>query len=409
MKIKNLALFYILVCCLFIICLSYDVIIIGAGASGIAAASELTQNGIKVKILEARNRIGGRIYTDFHSFGYPIDHGAIHITRQPDNPIAKLAEFYKINQVSMDRSKLLVILKNNKIIKNALVRMDILKNKFISFCKKNYKKYKNKSIKFILNEFKRKFQFSLLDKILVSQVGPSLNFGLYTPLNDVKEFLFKGAKIWPGDLTMTPDGYIKILEPEARKLDIKFNTTIRSIDQSSLPKKIILTDEAGNKYISDYVILTVPLGYLKKNLIKFSPELSKNKKEAVGKLEFFKMNKIFIEFEEKFWPDADYFSFLVPPLFCHFVGNMSKVYKNSNHNVLLFFIFEDQFDFLKTKTDLEIQEMIILSLKSTFPDYKNKIKIKKYLKTNWNDDPYSYGSFTELAGHEYLRRKKVNF
>lgn len=41
-----------------------NVIIVGAGASGIAAASKLFQNGFKnVKILEAENRIGGRVFT----------------------------------------------------------------------------------------------------------------------------------------------------------------------------------------------------------------------------------------------------------------------------------------------------------------------------------------------------------
>ena len=40
----------------------YDVIIIGAGAAGISAAKNLIYNGKKVIILEARNRIGGRIH-----------------------------------------------------------------------------------------------------------------------------------------------------------------------------------------------------------------------------------------------------------------------------------------------------------------------------------------------------------
>jgi len=40
-----------------------DVIIIGAGAAGLAAALELGRSGLSVSILEARNRIGGRIFT----------------------------------------------------------------------------------------------------------------------------------------------------------------------------------------------------------------------------------------------------------------------------------------------------------------------------------------------------------
>ena len=43
----------------------FDTLIIGAGAAGIAAARKLHDAGQKVAILEARNRIGGRIHTDF--------------------------------------------------------------------------------------------------------------------------------------------------------------------------------------------------------------------------------------------------------------------------------------------------------------------------------------------------------
>ena len=46
-----------------------EIIIIGAGASGLAAASRLCEHGIhpaQITILEAENRIGGRIYTHQH-------------------------------------------------------------------------------------------------------------------------------------------------------------------------------------------------------------------------------------------------------------------------------------------------------------------------------------------------------
>lgn len=44
--------------------LSESIVIIGAGASGVAAAAKLKENGFKnITILEAKNRIGGRINT----------------------------------------------------------------------------------------------------------------------------------------------------------------------------------------------------------------------------------------------------------------------------------------------------------------------------------------------------------
>src|SRR5438552_3523093 len=54
-----------------------DVIVIGAGVAGLAAAVDLTRGGIAVEILEARERIGGRIFTQHDStLNHPIDFGA---------------------------------------------------------------------------------------------------------------------------------------------------------------------------------------------------------------------------------------------------------------------------------------------------------------------------------------------
>lgn len=51
------------------------VVIIGGGIAGLTAARDLTRAGIKVTLLEARDRLGGRILTD-HSTGYPVELGA---------------------------------------------------------------------------------------------------------------------------------------------------------------------------------------------------------------------------------------------------------------------------------------------------------------------------------------------
>ena len=54
-----------------------SVIVIGAGAAGLMAAYELSQNGKQVIILEAANRLGGRIHTiSDPSFSQPIELGA---------------------------------------------------------------------------------------------------------------------------------------------------------------------------------------------------------------------------------------------------------------------------------------------------------------------------------------------
>ncbi|MBM3520342.1 MAG: FAD-dependent oxidoreductase [Alphaproteobacteria bacterium] len=53
-----------------------DVVVIGAGSAGIAAARRLIAKGRSVVVIEAANRIGGRAFTDRTTFGLPYDQGA---------------------------------------------------------------------------------------------------------------------------------------------------------------------------------------------------------------------------------------------------------------------------------------------------------------------------------------------
>ena len=69
-----------------------DVVIIGAGAAGIAAAKELRTLGQNFLLLEASHRIGGRAYTENVAPGMPFDLGAHWIMAPSENPLMPLAK-----------------------------------------------------------------------------------------------------------------------------------------------------------------------------------------------------------------------------------------------------------------------------------------------------------------------------
>lgn len=77
-----------------------DVVIIGAGAAGIAAAHVLQKQGLSFVHLEASDRVGGRAFTETSTFGVPYDHGAHWVQNQRRNPYFQRAvdsgnRFYK--------------------------------------------------------------------------------------------------------------------------------------------------------------------------------------------------------------------------------------------------------------------------------------------------------------------------
>jgi monoamine oxidase len=71
---------------------NYDAVVIGAGAAGLTAAKTLVEAGHSVRVLEARDRIGGRAYTDTATFGVPVDLGCAWLHNAEVNPFVPIAK-----------------------------------------------------------------------------------------------------------------------------------------------------------------------------------------------------------------------------------------------------------------------------------------------------------------------------
>jgi monoamine oxidase len=85
-----------------------DVIVIGAGAAGLAATRSLLAAGCRVALLEARDRIGGRAWTEpWH--GMAFDHGASFIHAEQLNPWTRVARRLRIATTVDPRRRLLFI------------------------------------------------------------------------------------------------------------------------------------------------------------------------------------------------------------------------------------------------------------------------------------------------------------
>lgn len=67
-----------------------DILIVGAGAAGLAAATRVAAAKQRFALIEAKDRAGGRCVTDTQTFGAPFDRGAHWIHRDDDNPLVKL-------------------------------------------------------------------------------------------------------------------------------------------------------------------------------------------------------------------------------------------------------------------------------------------------------------------------------
>lgn len=77
------------------------VVVVGAGLAGLAAATTLSSAGFGVQVLEARDRVGGRVHTD-HSLGAPVELGAAWIHGVTGNPMVDLVAAAGLRLVPTD-------------------------------------------------------------------------------------------------------------------------------------------------------------------------------------------------------------------------------------------------------------------------------------------------------------------
>lgn len=259
---KNLTLILILLCLFFTSCFKWaaraedkipeqtaldktytyqgKVIIIGAGASGLAAAKVLEQNNIDYLILEATNRYGGRLKKDTTMADFPIDIGAEWIHSNP---------------------RILNVIKGKK---GNQIDEELIPYKLESGAKWDGKKLKpvSKSYMNFIYDFMPESKFK--------------NSTWYDFVND------NIAK----EVTQ----------------NVVYNSAVKSVDYSG--EKIIITTAKGQKYEADKVVVTVSIGVLKSNNISFIPDLNSEKKKAIESITFNSGFKVALKFSEKFYPDA---------------------------------------------------------------------------------------------------------
>ena len=85
----------------------FDVVIVGAGTAGLAAARALQTAGQNVIVLEAASHIGGRCITATSGYTHPFDKGGSWLHSADINPLARIAERenVKLHKRPWERSK----------------------------------------------------------------------------------------------------------------------------------------------------------------------------------------------------------------------------------------------------------------------------------------------------------------
>lgn len=277
-------------------------IVIGAGISGLAAATTLKDAGWDVFVLEARDRIGGRIDTD-RSLGEVLERGANWIHGVDGNPLLPLARAAGAVPVETDYGDVLAFgpdgsLLSDAVLEKAEAKYDTLLKRIDAHLDKDDDRPLLSALRFEMHRF--------LDDPLLAALGADTESDTGGRLEEISAYYFDEDDVFDGPDVILAGGYDRICDLLARHLKIRFGEPIVTVRHGSGQATIETTT---GKYQADHVICTVPLGVLKTGAIRFDPPLPARQAAAIGRIGFGQVAKLALTFDAPTWPEDPHFFF----------------------------------------------------------------------------------------------------
>ncbi|KAK6385871.1 hypothetical protein LTS17_001443 [Exophiala oligosperma] len=349
------------------------VAVIGAGVAGLRASDVLARSGCKVTLYEARSRVGGRVH-QLSCGGHTVDMGPNWIHGTKGNPIMTMAEatnsvvtapdeaggaLYDSNghrrsddeAVSLSEKVWEMVVDAFKYSDENSTSIDPQRSLFEHFSEQIDKA--NPKV-----DAKRK-----TDLLAEAQMwGPFVGDSVET--QSLKFFFLE--ECIEGENVFVASTYRDILAEIAKvtkhpNVDLLLSTEVTKVDYTGTSSpKVTVTTATGQKASFDEVVVTCPLGWLKRNYEKvFTPRLPPRLSEAIQHINYGRLEKLYVTFPSAFWirdASSGKMSTDNVPLFTHFhdpkyvdhssneawnqsVMSLAHMPSGHEHPTLLFYVY----------------------------------------------------------------------
>jgi monoamine oxidase len=394
----------------------YDVVIVGAGIAGLTAARELTRAGRKVLIVEARDRVGGRIHTIQSSEGHPVELGATWVGPDQHEVLAMLTEYNIPLRKNLDTGKNVQYLDKKRSeykgtvppisvfalidMANALRKLDKATNKINlsepwmspkagDLDKMTAKEYLNsivwlKSVRSTVEIAIRTIfgcedhEISALYFLWVMKSGVSF-LKLASATNGAQQ-----DSILPGSITLPNAVYKEILD---KGCHVHLSEPVEHIDQTD--KEVVTIRTGKGQYKARFCVMAMPPSLSLK--MRYSPLLPPAKDQLAQNMPMGAVLKTITIYENPFWLKAGYSGQTISDL-----GPVCATYDHSEEDIKFYAII----GFVNGKHAIKWRQSALEERKkAVFEEYamlwksKEALTPKEYIEMDWTTEEFSRGCY----------------
>ncbi len=278
-----------------------SIVIVGAGIAGLAAAAHLQVQGFQVVVLEARDRIGGRISTS-HAFGVPVELGALWLLGATGNPLARVADHLGALRVTTSPARTIVYASDDRALSPvAAAQLDASYQTAVDQADATRAHLGGDVSLGSTLAATRPFrtatpaQLGLLDY----EVSTKIVERRAADVDSLSLLGWDEGHPYPGADQLIRGGFDQIVVHAARDLDVQRRVVVRDVAWTD--SSVTLTTTTQPPRAADHVIVTLPLGVLQAGAVTFTPALPDAKTQAVASLGSGVVDHVALRFPRVFW------------------------------------------------------------------------------------------------------------
>lgn len=278
------------------------VVVVGAGMAGLGAAAELERAGVRPIVLEARDRIGGRVET-VEDLGAPVDLGAAWIHDSRGNPLTEVARRARLQTVPTDDAAVALRDAGGATVASSPIEAASAAQERIDEALAIAAE--NADAEDPLAPALRRARAdadvppgaaTALDWLL----GNAIPLDLAADVSELSVLGYDEGETYDGgDDLLLRRGAGALVAALGRGIDVRLRTPVQEVRRRD--DGVTVVTASGERIAADGCVVTVPLGVLQAGGVRFDPPLPAGAQQAIRRLGFGLLDKVVLRYETPWW------------------------------------------------------------------------------------------------------------